>query len=106
MKIKRNINQKSAGPIQKRKYFLWVILAVLISGQVFLTIQTSTKGASLLELEKKSAELIKEQEMLKNNLVNSSSVSMLHGKATELGFVELNETMYVKVGESYAVKTF
>lgn len=79
----------------------WAVFIFFILVQIFLTIQTSTTGATLATLEGQEKELKEKNHELNEELISSSSLLSLESLAGELGYIEPQETFYV--GEAGSV---
>ena len=101
MKRRNRIKQQRTHSIEWKKYatkgmLIWAVLGVLVSIQIFFTIQTSTMGAELSVLEHKSIELTKKNQELKASLVSKSSLSDSQQKAETLGYLRPSKVVFVK----------
>jgi hypothetical protein len=81
---------------------MFPIVALFVIATVFFTIEVSTLGAQLAELEREETNLIKEKQDLSNQLVNSSSLSEMGEKAEDLGFKKPSEVIYISEKEAVA----
>lgn len=103
----RKVEVKSVAvskPVIKARLFLWVLLAVFVGLQVYITIETSASGASLAQLEKEEYTLTTKNKELTEALVESNSLSKVSGKAQELGFVKPERTVYIN-DEDFVAKS-
>jgi hypothetical protein len=81
---------------------LFPVVALFVVATVFFTIEVSTLGAQLAELEREEANLTKEKQNLSNQLINSSSLSEMGEKAEDLGFKKPSEVVYISEKEAVA----
>jgi cell division protein FtsB len=86
-----------------KKQVVWLLLFIFVSFQVFLTVQTSSSGALLIELEQKQIEFEDENKKLNEELVKHTSLSTTEEKAEELGFVKPQETVFIADEESVSL---
>mgnify|MGYP006908235420 CR=1 FL=1 len=89
---KRKINTKEGSRYPVTSFVLLGILGVV---SVFLAIEIATSGAKLASLELEEKRLIRENEVLKSELVNASSLSQLGKGAEELGFSKPASILYI-----------
>jgi len=89
------------GGILTRKFLAWLFFVFFIIIQIFSTIQVSTSGAKLAELEDKQRQLTLMNKTLSEELVKSSSYSFLEKKGEETGFIGPQEMLYI--GEEVTV---
>lgn len=83
--------------------FLLFILGVLFAATVYLTIEVSTLGSVLASLEQEEGVLLRERNLLANELVKASSLSEYKKKAKELGFSTPSNIVYLS-GEEVVAK--
>jgi cell division protein FtsB len=94
--------QKARLPIFLNKNTVWAVFIFFILVQIFLTIQTSTTGATLAAFEEQERELKGQNHELNEELIGSSSLTSLESLARELGYIEPQETFYVGEASSFA----
>lgn len=95
----RKINMKKNKKIQ---FVLLPILALFVVAIVFFTIEMSTLGAQLVELENEEAKLIKERQKISVQLIDASSLSEIGEKAEDLGFKKPSSIIYISEKEAVA----
>lgn len=95
----RKINMKKNKKIQ---FVLLPILALFVVAIVFFTIEMSTLGAQLVELENEEAKLIKERQKISVQLIDASSLSEIGEKAEDLGFKKPSNIIYISEKEAVA----
>lgn len=78
-----------------RVYILCGICGVLAILSIFMTIETSTSGAEVANLEKNEAQLLSQRQDIEEKLVENLSVNSLQEKSSELGFTKINNLVYV-----------
>jgi len=81
-----------------RLYVLGGVCGVLAALSIFMTIETATSGAEIADLQKKETQLASQQQNIEESLVENLSVNSLQEKSTEMGFVEVNNLVYVSGG--------
>ena len=102
-KQKRNqINQERKVAGFNISMALFPILVIFIIATVFFTIDVSTLGAHLAELENQEVILNKEKQEYSNQLINSSSLSGMGEKAEQLGFKKPSDVIYISEKEAVA----
>ena len=88
-----------------KNYILITVCGILAVVSVFLTIETSTSGAEVANLDKTSVELANQKRNLEESLVKGISMSQLEEKSTEFGFVRPENMVYISSSApSYAAK--
>ncbi|MFC1625551.1 hypothetical protein ACFL1Q_00715 [Patescibacteria group bacterium] len=87
----------------KKTYLLILITGLFLVSSVYLTIQTVTTGAELVELDSQKDGCLNNRRDLENELVKSVSVSNLVEKSSELGFVKPDEESIVYISADEAV---
>jgi len=102
MRSQVQIKSKRVFFVFKKHIIIWLMLIIFISVQVFIAIQVSTKGAGLAVLENNKNELLAEQQKLKGELIDANSITVLAGKAQELGYKKIDKTFYIKIDENFA----
>ena len=82
--------------------FMLPILIVFGIATILLTIKVASSGVVLSNLEGEKARLVRENEELANNLINSGSLRDLREKAEELGFAKPASILYISEKEVVA----
>ena len=82
--------------------YLLPVLVLFGIFTVYLTIESATSGAQLAELERKAAEIARENQRLSGEIVRSSSLKDLGKKAEEMGFIKPQEVVYISADEAVA----
>lgn len=101
--MKINNKNKDRFNLKKlRVYILGGLCGVLAVLSIFMTIETATSGVEIADLQKKESRLIGEQQALQENLVENLSTSSLQEKSNEMGFVKVNNLVYVANAETVA----
>lgn len=95
---------KTDGKVVKnyRNYVLLGICAVLAVANVILTIDASTTGVAVSDLQSKEASLTEQKRNLQDELVRSLSMGELHEKSDELGFIKPANPIYLSQTETVA----
>lgn len=86
----------------KITYLLGTVLAILVIGTVFLTVEATASGASLVNIERQQQKLIQENVDLKNQIVGITSLSQIKENAENLGFHKATNIIYVTEEETFA----
>jgi hypothetical protein len=76
---------------------VWMIIGAIVALQVVFTIQSSTLGATLADIEAKEKEILEENQRLTSEVVDSTSLSKIEKKTDELGFVKPEYNLYINV---------
>lgn len=76
-------------------YVLGGICAILAVFSIFLTIEAATSGEEIAVLQKKKTLLLTQNQDLQESLVESLSVNSLQEKSIEMGFVKVENLVYV-----------
>lgn len=87
----------------KKTYLSWFALGVFVCMSIFFTILTSTTGARLADFEKKAADLADENQILKSEVVELSSLKSIEEGAYTDGFVKPTKILYIN-GDSFVAK--
>lgn len=87
---------------ENKSALLWFIFIIFLLGSVFFTIQTSTSGAVLVNLEDNAAILSKENEALKREVSKTTSLRAVEEKASEMGLAKPKLVIYITDEESVA----
>jgi energy-converting hydrogenase Eha subunit H len=77
------------------KIILWIALAVLVTANVYITVEAVASGAEVVDLEKESQILTNNSQGLRNEIAKASSLSAIGAKATELQFVKPMQIVYL-----------
>lgn len=75
--------------------FLFTVIIGLSLVQINLSNQISTAGAELAKLEKEVSDYKRKNIVLKEQLLEASSLTNLSKKAEKLGFVESKQQVYL-----------
>lgn len=97
-KIKRNLISKSPNRVSVRNiknHILIVVCGILMVASVFITVESSTSGSEVANLNKVEIQLINQKRSLEESLVKGVSMSGLVEKSAELGFVKPENLVYV-----------
>ena len=78
------------------------ICGVMAIASIFMTIETAASGQEVSNIQNKQAQLLKEQQELQEKLVENLSINSLEEKSSELGFVKVNNLVYVVSSEFVA----
>jgi hypothetical protein len=79
-------------------YVLGGLCGILAILSIFMTIETATSGAEIAGLQKKEAQLINQQQDIKESLVENLSANFLQEKSVEMGFTKVGNLIYVSDG--------
>lgn len=79
----------------KKFYILGAICAILVVVSIFLTIEMSSSGVEISDLEKNEAALSDQKRTLEESLVKNLSTSELTEKSLEMGFIKPANLVYV-----------
>ena len=82
--------------------YLLVLVGTLFVLVIYLSIQTSSLGATLVNLEERQGELAKENRSMSSKLVNTNSLTSADLKAEELGFTKPQNVVYLNKVEPVA----
>lgn len=82
--------------------YLLILAGILFVLVVYLSIQTSSLGATLVNLEEKQSELVKLNRSLSDKLVKTNSLTSADQKAEELGFTKPQNVVYLNKVEPVA----
>ncbi len=93
--IRTNLNKDKVSVKSFKNYILIVVCGILAVVSVFLTIETSTSGAEVANLDKTKIELTNQKRNLEESLVKGISMSGLEEKSIEMGFVQPENLVYV-----------
>lgn len=85
-----------------KSVFLWLALVALVAGFVYLSVETATSGAVLVNLESQEGALSEENKNLKDAIVKSSSLNNLEARTEVLGFVKPARILYITGKEEVA----
>lgn len=77
--------QKRLG-VSKKTSLLGITIFAFIGATVFATIVNATSGAKMLDLEKRAASLVTENEELSKQLIQAMSLSEAQESAEKFGF--------------------
>ena len=83
-------------------YVLSGICGTMAVASIFMTIGSATNGAEVASLQKKQAELLAKQQELQQSLVTALSVNNLTGQSASMGFVKVNNLVYVAESQPVA----
>ena len=89
-------------PVINMKTVIVVVIGMFIALQVAFTIQTSTYGATLADLESEADELTKNIRQLNDKLVSSTSLTDVRNNSDILGFNTPENTLYLSTGKFVA----
>ena len=84
--------------IVKNQSLPWVyslVVGVLICAVVFVTIQTATSGAKLVNLDQVERGLLEENEKIIDKYVQNTSLLSIEKRADELGFIKPHYIFYI-----------
>lgn len=101
-KNRKNIIKKTIDVKGIKMYVLSSVCGILAVGSIFMTIESATGGAEMASLQKKETDLLTKQEELQQSLVEALSVNNLEEQSTSLGFVKVNNLVYVTEAPSVA----
>jgi len=88
----------------KKQTLYWVIAVCITAFCVFTTIETSTYGAEVNQLENKQVSLQDEGADLNRELIKASSLGSISGKAESLGFIKPEGIVYVSREPEFAAR--
>ena len=97
IKIKTGLNLKGV-----KVYVLGGVCAFMAVTSIFMTIESTTNGAEIADLQKKEADLLTQQQQLQQTLVETLSVNTLQEQSSVLGFVKVSNLVYVANSENVA----
>ena len=83
-------------------YLLSGVCCMLAIVSIFMTIESATSGGQIASLQKQETQLLAQQQDLQEALVQGLSIASLQDKSAELGFVQVNNLVYVSDGTSVA----
>ncbi|QQS38573.1 hypothetical protein IPM62_04290 [Candidatus Woesebacteria bacterium] len=93
--MNKNISYKTTYKKSSKLYLMWIFVGMAIIGTVYFTIQVSTSGAKLAELEKQKIALLNENQKLSSDLVRKTSLTAIEGNSKSLGFNKPEKTVYI-----------
>ena len=79
----------------KKTRLVWVITGIVVAVSIFFTIQNSTSGARLSQLESIEAKTKQENLQIKSEIIILSSLSNFQEEASELGFFKPQQIVYI-----------
>ena len=88
-----NLKIKTFGSF--RTYILLGVCAVLAISSIFMTIETATVSMEMAKMEKTESDLMSQKRNLEETLVKTLSMSDLQEKSGEMGFVKVENLVYV-----------
>ena len=101
VKNKKSINLR----FEKSNYLkplFWVAFLGIVSLLVFLTIELSTVGAELTNLQEQESRLEGENRFLSEEIARSNSLNSFEETAENLGFVKPEKVIYITSDEGIA----
>lgn len=84
------------------RFSVWVAIFVFVVVQIFITIQTTSAGAKLVDLEEKVKSLQLENRRLSEELVHNTSLTDVEKSANELGFKKPDNTLFINSNDFVA----
>lgn len=78
------------------------ILAVVIGAQLLVSNILSVRGSELAELERQASELARNNQLIKQEMAQHSSLSKIALFAESLGMVKPEQMLYIDVGQAVA----
>ncbi len=84
-----------------RSYTIYIVIAILAVFQIMASNRLSNYGKKISLLSKQTNQLVLENERTKKNIASFSALTNLTEKATELGFTQKAEVVYLD--ELYSV---
>ncbi len=102
--IKKTTNKAEFNLKNVKFYVLSTICGFMVVASLFMTIESSTNGAEMANLQKKEAELLSQQQELQQKLVESLSVNNLAELSSQHGFVKVSNLVYAQETVSVAAK--
>lgn len=85
-----------------RGRFVWISIIIFVLSQIYFTIHTSELGSKLSSLEKNTLEISGENQKLKDELINATSLFKLEERAEGLGYFPNQKTVYIGSDEFVA----
>jgi capsule polysaccharide export protein KpsE/RkpR len=86
----------------RKRNLVWFIVFILLSLNVFFAIQTSSMGVSISLYEDEINKLENAKEELSIKLIDSTSLTKLSQVSEELGFMRIENMLYLQQGDSFA----
>jgi cell division protein FtsL len=77
------------------KFSVWGSIIIFVVVQIFITIQTTSAGAKLVDLEEQVKNLQLENRKISEELVHSTSLTDIGKSADELGFKQPDQMLYI-----------
>jgi len=87
--------EKGTKNIKIKSPIIWVVVGIFIVFNIFFTIQISTSGAELSDLQDEKERLIEENQALEREIVKNSSLRNLEKDADTLGFIKPQKVIYI-----------
>mgnify|MGYP001619902308 FL=1 len=78
------------------------ILAFVIGAQLLVSNILSVRGSELAELEKQASELARNNQLIKQEMAQHSSLNKIALSAESLGMVKPEQILYIDVGQAVA----
>lgn len=86
----------------KHTSLVWAIMGVFLISTVFLTIQSTSVGSKLADLEREERELVEENQKLSKRLVSSMSLTKIRDQSEDLGYAKPESTVFLGSTEAVA----
>lgn len=81
---------------------VFIFMAILLVGTVYLAIESASKGAYLMNVEDEVAIAVERNEDLKNRLITQTSLSEVTEEANEMGMQKAESFVYLDKVEPVA----
>lgn len=81
---------------------IFSVLAMVIGTQLLVSNILSVRGSTLAELEKQASELARNNQLIKQEMAQHSSLSKIALSAESLGMVKPEQMLYIDVGQAVA----
>lgn len=85
-----------------KRYILIGVCGVLAVSSIFMTVETTTSGVEVSNLQKQEVQLSDQNRYLEDTLVKTLSINELEQKSGEMGFVKPETLVYVAPSQPVA----
>lgn len=82
----------------------WVVIFVMLAGNIFMTIDVATSGSEISSLENQVASLNLRNRELNAQVIKYSSVAGVDGESQGLGFDKPEKTVYLTPDHGFFAK--
>jgi len=97
------IDNKSILPNKKLVAFLFLISIVLVLVKIFLASQLAVEGERIQKINEQKEALQEDNQKLRNQIADVSSLGLIEDKATKKGFIKLSKIDFVILSRPVAL---